>query len=136
MRLKSGVKLLEEREGSGEPAKIGDQVVYNLKIYLNKGDEVPRNQRQTEFLPDKMIRHVDGDRLVDHQLVLGSREAIAGVEYALVGMRAESYRRVRVSPHLAYRDEGLGDLIPANAVLIIELWLRKLVARCIEDKAN
>ena len=136
MRLKSGIKLLAERNGSGEPAKIGDRVVYNLKIYLNKGDEVPLNQRQTEYLPDHMIRDVDGVRLVDHQLLLGSREAIAGIEYALVGMKLGGYRKVRVSPHLAYRNEGLGDLIPANAVLIIELWLREVVAMHSEGKAN
>jgi len=136
MRLKSGIKLLAERNGSGEPAKIGDRVLYNLKIYLNKGDEVPLNQRQTEYLPDHMIRDVDGVRLVDHQLLLGSREAIAGIEYALVGMKLGGYRKVRVSPHLAYRNEGLGDLIPANAVLIIELWLREVVAMHSEGKAN
>ncbi len=71
-----------------------------------------------------MIRTVDGCRFVDHSLSLGSREAMAGVEYALAGMKQGGYRKVRISPHLAYRDEGLGDLIPANAVLIVELWLR------------
>lgn len=136
MRLKSGIKLLTEREGSGEPTKLGDRAVYNLKIYLNKGDEVPLNQRQSEYLPDYMIRNVDGDRLVDHQLLLGSRETIAGVEYTLLGMKAGGYRKVRVSPHLAYRDEGLGDMIPANAVLIIELWLREVFAKQSEGKAN
>ena len=136
MRLKSGIRLLDERAGTGEPVKHGDRVVYNLKIYLNKGDEVPLNQRQTEYLSDKMIRNVDGDRLVDHQLLLGSREAIAGVEYTLLGMKAGGYRKVRVSPHLAYREEGLGELIPAHTVLIIELWLREVVAKRSEGKAS
>ena len=126
MRLRSGIKLLDERAGLGLPAKKGDSVIYNLKIFLNKGDEVPLNQRQAEYLPVQMIRTVDGDRFVDHKTVLGSREAMAGVEYSLIGMKTDGYRKVRVSPHLAYRDEGLGDLIPANAVLIVELWLREL----------
>ena len=136
MRLKSGIKLLDERDGTGEPVKHGDRVIYNLKIYLNKGDEVPLNQQQTEYLSDNRIRNVDGDRLVDHQLLLGSREAIAGVEYTLVGMKCGGYRKVRVSPHLAYREEGLGELIPAHAVLIIELWLREVVANRSEGKAS
>ncbi|HLN87168.1 MAG TPA: FKBP-type peptidyl-prolyl cis-trans isomerase [Candidatus Limnocylindrales bacterium] len=126
MRLKSGIKLLDERGGLGVPAQKGDSVVYNLKIFLNKGDEVPLNQRQAEYLPAQMIRTVDGYCFVDHKTVLGSREAMAGVEYSLIGMKTGGYRKVRVSPHLAYRDEGLGDLIPANAVLIVELWLREL----------
>ena len=128
MRLKSGIKLLNERDGTGRPAKKGDRAVYNLKIFLNKGDEVPLNQRQAEYLPAAMIRTVDDYRFVDHSLTLGSREAMAGVEYSLVGMKPGGYRKVRVSPHLACRDEGLGDLIPSGAVLIIELWLRELIA--------
>jgi len=129
MRLRSGIHLLAERAGLGRPAQKGDRVIYNLKIFLNKGDEVPLNQRQAEYLPVQMIRTVDGYRFVDHKTVLGSREAMAGVEYSLIGMKTDGYRKVRVSPHLAYRDEGLDDLIPANAVLIVELWLRELFLR-------
>ncbi len=64
---------------------------------------------------------------IDHTIVLGRRQAIAGVEQALMGMRAGGYRKVRVSPHLAYRDKGIPDLIPPNAVLICEIWLRNIV---------
>ena len=129
MRLKSGIKLLDERPGVGLPAEKGDKVVYNLKIFLNRGDEVPLNQRQVEYLPSRMIRPVDGYAFVDHSTRLGSRDTMAGVEYALMGMKPGGYRKVRLSPHLAYRDAGLADLIPANAVLIVELWLREVVAR-------
>ena len=128
MRLKSGIKLLDERPGDGLPAKKGDRVVYNLRIFLNKGDQVPLNQKQIEYLPVTMIRTVEGDRFVDHSVTLGSREAMTGVECALLGMKPGGYRKVRISPHLAYRDEGLGDLIPANAVLIVEIWLREMMS--------
>ncbi len=95
MRLRSGIKLLDERAGMGLPAKKGDSVIYNLKIFLNKGDEVPLNQRQIEYLPAQMIRTIDGYRFVDHKTVLGSREAMAGVEYSLIGMKTDGYRKVR-----------------------------------------
>jgi FKBP-type peptidyl-prolyl cis-trans isomerase 2 len=127
MKAKSGIKLLNDREGSGESAKKGDTVIYNLRIHLNKGDEVPLNERQAEFLPASMLRTESGRRLVDHELILGQRRAIAGVEYALIGMKPGGYRKVRLSPHLAYRDEGLTDLIPPNAVLNVELWLRQII---------
>lgn len=126
MRLKSGIVLLQEREGEGEPAERGNRVVYNVRIFLNKGDEVPLNQRQSQYLPAGMIRTVDGCQYVDHKTVLGSRQAIAGVEYSLIGMKQGGYRKVRISPHLAYRSEGLPGLIPADAVLIAELWLREI----------
>ena len=53
---------------------------------------------------------------------------MVGVEHALMGMKVGGYRKVRVSPHLAYRDTGIPDLIPPNAVLICEIWLRDSVS--------
>jgi FKBP-type peptidyl-prolyl cis-trans isomerase len=127
VRLKSGIKLLEQREGTGEPARKGDRVIYNMKIFLNRGDEVPVNERQAEYLPASMIRNDDGYRFVDHQTKLGSRQAIAGVEHSLLGMKQGGYRKVRLSPHLTFRSDGLEGLIPPNAVLVVELWLRQIV---------
>jgi hypothetical protein len=96
-------------------------------MFLNQGEEVALNERQAEYLSADRIRTIEGICFVDHCTVLGSREAIAGVEYALLGMRKGGYRKVRVSPHLAFREEGLPELVPAGAVLIIELWLREIL---------
>ena len=74
-----------------------------------------------------MIRVVDGVTFIDHTIVLGQRQAIAGVEHALIGMKAGGYRKVHISPHLAYRDKGIPDLIPTDAVLIVELWMREIL---------
>jgi FKBP-type peptidyl-prolyl cis-trans isomerase (trigger factor) len=127
VRLKKGIELLDEREGAGQPAAKDDRIVYNLRIFLNKGDEVLLSERQAEYLPEGMIRTEGGYRFVNHETTLGSRQTIAGIEHSLVGMKPGGYRKVRVSPHLAYRDQGLTDLIPPNAVLIVELWLRELI---------
>jgi FKBP-type peptidyl-prolyl cis-trans isomerase len=75
-----------------------------------------------------MIRVVDGVSFVDHKTVLGARQSIAGVEHTLMGMKVGGYRKVRISPHLAYRDQGIPDLIPPDAVLIYEIWLRDIVS--------
>ena len=75
-----------------------------------------------------MVRVQGGVTFIDHSLVLGRRQAIAGVEHALMGMKAGGYRKVRVSPHLAYRVKGIQDLIPPDAVLICEIWLRDIVS--------
>ena len=129
MSIQSGIRLLDEREGNGPPAQKGDRVIYNVKMFLNKGDEVRLNERQAQYLPEKMIRNEDGQRFVDHEITLGRRQAIAGVEHSLIGMKAGGYRKVRVSPHLAYREQGHADLIPPDAVLIVELWMRELIRR-------
>jgi len=123
----SGLKLLDEREGEGMPANKGDRVMFHMKLFLNKGDEVPLNETQGKHLPKDMVQVVGGVTFVDRTIVLGRREAIAGVEHALIGMKVGGYRKVRVSPHLAYRDKGIHDLIPPDAVLILELWLRESV---------
>ena len=131
----SGLKLLDEREGAGATAtatatataKKGDRVVYNMRMFLNQGDEVPLNDVRAKQLPKEMVRVEAGTTFIDHTIVLGRRQAIAGVEHALMGMKAGSHRKVRMSPHLAYRDKGIPDLIPPDAVLICEIWLREIV---------
>ena len=126
MKHLSGLTLLEEREGVGQPAQKGDRVVYNCRLFLNKGDEVPLNETQATHLPKDMIRVEGGVTFVDHTTILGSRQVIAGIEYALMGMKVGGYRKTRVSPHLAYRDTGIPDLIPPDAVLVVELWVRSV----------
>jgi hypothetical protein len=127
LKRSGGIKFLDEREGEGRIAQKGDRLLYNSRIFLNKGDEVPINAKQAEHLPKEMVRVDEGVTLIDHTVVLGQREVIAGIEQVLIGMKAGGYRMVRISPHLAYRDEGIPDLIPPNAVLVVEIWLREIV---------
>ncbi len=126
--LASGVTLLAETEGDGRPAAKGDRVIYNTKIWMNRGDEVQLNAMQAQLLPEHMIREVAGEKLIDHSTVLGTRRVIAGVERSLTGMKSGGYRKVKVSPHLAYRDKGVPGIIPADAVLVIEIWLRSITS--------
>jgi FKBP-type peptidyl-prolyl cis-trans isomerase (trigger factor) len=100
-----------------------------MKIWLNRGDEVPLNSIQAQHLPEQMIRIVAGEKLVDHTAILGKREVIPGVERSLIDMKAGGYRKVRVSPHLAYREKGLPGLIPKHAVLVVEIWMREILLR-------
>ena len=101
--------------------------MFNMKLFLNKGDEIPLNETQAKHLPKEMIRVVEGMIFIDRTIVLGRREAIAGVEHTLMGMKAGGYRKVRISPHLAYREKGISNLIPPDAVLIVELWRRPVI---------
>src|SRR5262252_949348 len=107
--MTAGIKVVAEEEGSGRRAEKGDAVEFDCAGYLNRGDVIHRRRSEA--------------------VVLGSRRLIAGIEYALVGMREGGYRKVRISPHLAYRGTGVQDRIPANAVLIYELWLRSVEKR-------
>ena len=127
MKRLSGLKLLAEREGEGKSAQRGDRVLYNTRIFLNRGDEIPLNEIQARHLPAKLVRVAEETTFIDHTIILGRRQAMAGVEHALLGMKVGGYRKVRVSPHLAYHDKGIPDLIPPDAVLICEIWLREIM---------
>lgn len=104
--MTSGIKIVAETEGTGSRAETGDVVAFECAAYLNRGSEV--HGRRAE------------------RTKLGSRQLIPGVEAALVGMREGGYRKVRISPHLAYRDGGVEGKVPRNAVLIYELWLNAI----------
>ena len=105
----SGIRIISEVEGAGARAQKGDSVCFECAAYLNKGSVV--HPRRAE------------------QVLLGSRRYIAGVEASLVGMREGGYRKVRISPHLAYGDAGVDDKVPPNAVLVYELWLTSVKRR-------
>ena len=121
MRLPRGLEVIEDHEGSGEAAMRGDHVTYNVRIFLNRGDEVPLNETQAQAgLPPHILRNEGGRVLNDHKTVLGSRETVAGIEKALLGMKSGGRRKVRAGPHLAYRR------IRPNAVLTVEIWMREV----------
>ena len=84
MKLKSGVKLLSETPGTGEPIKKGDTVKVRLNGWLNQGQQIQENH----FC----------------EVVVGSRVLIPGIDYSIHGMRLGGKRKVKISPHLGYRD--------------------------------
>ena len=129
MKKISGLKILEEIDGQGPGAVKGDNVTYNIKIFLNRGEEAPLNQQQVERLPERMndiIRHENGYKFIDHKTRLGERGPIAAIEYSLYRMKAGGYKKIKTSPHLAYREKGIPGLIPGDSALTIEIWLREI----------
>ena len=101
MMLRSGIKLLAETQGTGEPIKKGDTVKVRLNGWLNQG-----RQFQENYLGE---------------IVVGGREVIPGVGYSIEGMKRGGKRKVKISPHLGYRETGVKDHIPPNAVLVYEI---------------
>jgi len=140
MKIMSGIRLLEENPGTGQVAERGDSVIYNLRAFLNKGDEISINDMSDEDRPNieknhpYMLNRQDGYEYINFTACLGRRHTCAGVEYSLQGMREGGYRKVRVSPHLAYRDEGIPGKVPPNAVIFFEIWLRKITHK-VEQRA-
>jgi len=101
MDIKPGIKLVSETEGNGPPVRKGDKVTVRLNGWLNHGEPVQEN-----FVGE---------------IVVGSRIAIPGIEYSLEGMKQGGKRKVKISPHLGYKETGVKDLIPSNAALVYEI---------------
>jgi len=47
----------------------------------------------------------------------------AGLLYGVEGMRVGGTRRIRVAPHLAYREAGVLGVVPLNALLTVEVHI-------------
>ncbi len=95
-----------------------------MSFFLRRGDEVTIDEKSIALYETRLTtRKIDGVQLIDHATILGKRRPIAGVEKSLYGMQAGGSREVLVNPHLAYGKKGLADLIPADAMLRIQLWV-------------
>lgn len=101
MKLTSGITLIAETVGAGLAIKKGDKVTVRLNGWLNRGETIQR-----DYVGD---------------IVIGNHGVIAGIEYALIGMRPGGRRTVRISPHLGYKAAGIAGPIPADAVLVYEI---------------
>ena len=101
--LRTGIKIESDFMGSGQEIERGDRVTVRYNLFLNRGDKVKSEEKYT--------------------FTIGTREVIAGLEYGVEGMRVGGRRRFRAGPHLAYRDRGVTNVIPPNAVLIFDVEL-------------
>lgn len=101
------VEIESETPGDdrGRMARRGDTVTVRYQLFLNHGDLI--QQQETTFK-------------------LGQRNVIAGLEYGVEGMLVGGTRRIRVGPHLAYREEGVPGTIPPHAVLIFDVKLLRV----------
>ncbi len=124
MPHKSDIGILSESIADGLVARRGSTVRYSARIFLRRGDEVTPDYATILCHEDRLpTRKVEGARLIEHTTILGKRRAIAGVERMLDGLAAGSYREAIIPPHLAYGKKGLGQLIPADALLRIKVWV-------------
>ena len=100
--MKPGIKIIEDTIGDGATVKSGDSIKIKYDIFLNKGEKIKSDVCN---------------------MVLSDRNMIAGLNYGIEGMNVGVIRKFKASPHLCYRDEGVIDKIPQNAVLIFEVHL-------------
>lgn len=66
------------------------------------------------------------DRNEPFQFPLGVSYVIKGWDQGVVGMRVGGKRKLTVPSHLGYGENGMGQMIPANAILIFEIELLEI----------
>lgn len=100
--MRSGLTMEDIAVGDGAIAERGSSVRIRYSGFLNRGERFHENAEA---------------------FVVGRRQVIAGLEYGVEGMRVGGKRKLKMSPHLAYRDRGVPGVVPWNAKLIFEVEL-------------
>lgn len=116
--MRSGIKILSDRPGTGP--KITRQHVYlmRLKMQLNKGEFV--RWPSPWGLVDRARLEDDGTTLIS-DLRIDRESLVNGLFYGVEGMHIGGTRTLKISPHLAYGHQGIPGIIPPDAVLIVEI---------------
>jgi hypothetical protein len=119
-RLRSGLTLLADITGSGEPVRRQHNYRIRLRMWLNKGEPV---RWQTAFGPVGIAKLENDGELLITEVRIDRRSLINGLFYGVEGMRVGGTRRLEISPHLAYGDRGVPGVIPESAVLVVEITI-------------
>ena len=116
--MKPGVELLEDVPGVG--AAVERKAFYDLRLrmWLSRGD--PIRWSEPCGLYDRARIEDDGTTLFT-SLRVDRESMFAGLFYGIEGMRVGGTRRIRVAPHLAYREAGVPGVVLPNALLVVEV---------------
>jgi len=102
-----GMKVEILKEGTGEAAKTDNTVSVHYVGTLENG---------TKF--DSSI-----DRGEPFSFTLGENRVIQGWELGVLGMKVGEKRKLTIPSDLAYGNQAVGSVIPANATLVFEVEL-------------
>ncbi len=103
----SGVRYLDLQVGQGEEAQLGRIVEVQYTGWLQDG---------TKF---------DASRDHEHPFTfrLGAGDVIKGWDEGLLGMKVGGKRKLTIPPELGFGKQGVGSVVPPNAILYYELEL-------------
>jgi FKBP-type peptidyl-prolyl cis-trans isomerase len=107
-----GVRYIDLKEGTGDPAKLGDGLHFAYTAWLSDG---------------KQFQRMDRDRPATMRL--GWCQPIVGLDEGLEGMKPGGVRKVWVPARLAYGVRGSPPLVPPNSDLVFEVDLIRIVTQ-------
>lgn len=121
--MRTGVELLEEVPGLGPVVERHVYYDFRIRMWLSRGDLV--RWERPWGLYDRGRLDDDGTTLFT-SLRVDREYMFAGLFYGVEGMRIGCVRKLRIAPHLAYREAGLAGVIPPNALIIAEVEVLSL----------
>jgi hypothetical protein len=107
--MRPGVELLEDALGLGPLVEKKVFYDFRLRMWLSRGDPIRWGK------PWGLFDRARIEARVDREFMFG------GLFYGVQGMRVGGTRRIRVAPHLAYREAGMPGVVPPNALLVVEV---------------
>jgi FKBP-type peptidyl-prolyl cis-trans isomerase FkpA len=105
--LPSGLKYTDLRLGQGDAADTGKVLEVNYSGWLKEG-----NVKFDSSIEDRPFT-----------FRLGAGDAIKGWDEGLMGMKVGGKRRLVIPPELGFGKQGVGSVVPPNAVLVYEFEL-------------
>ena len=117
-RLRSGLTLLADIPGAGEPVRRQHNYRIRLRLWLNKGQAV---RWLSASGPAGVGRLDDNGETLITKVRIDRGALVSGLFYGVEGMRVGGTRRLEIAPHLAYGDRGVPGVIPPGAVLTAEI---------------
>lgn len=108
--LEGGLKIEDEKVGSGQEAKSGDHVTVNYRGMLENGTVFDESYKRGE----------------PFDFTLGQGSVIRGWDVGVAGMKEGGKRKLYIPSEMGYGARGAGADIPPNANLIFEVELLKV----------
>jgi peptidylprolyl isomerase len=103
----SGVKYTDIRPGQGEEAALGKIIEVHYVGWLEDGTKFDSSH----------------DRNRPFTFRLGAGDALKGWDEGLLGMKVGGRRQLIIPPELGFGKQGVGSVVPPNAVLFYEFEL-------------
>jgi peptidylprolyl isomerase len=107
IQTQSGLKYIDEKEGTGDTAKAGNRVSVHYTGKLKDGKKFDSSR----------------DRGQPFTFNLGAGQVIKGWDEGVAGMKVGGQRKLIIPPELGYGARGAGGVIPPNAELHFDVEL-------------
>lgn len=117
-RLRSGLILLWDAPGTGEPVRRQGDYRIRLRLWVRGGEPV---RWKSAWGPVGIATLSDNGETLVTEVRINRGQLMNGLFYGVEGMCVGGTRRLEIAPPLGYGDRGLPGVVPPGATLIAEL---------------